>query len=45
MFISQNKKQIGLLKSANIPRINVYKVQNILTLHKVTKGQKVTKCI
>ena len=40
MFISQNKKQIGLSNSANIPGINVYILQSILTLQKVTKGSK-----
>ena len=40
MFISQNKRQIGLLNSANIPGINASNLQSIPTIHKVTKGVK-----
>ena len=40
MFSTQNKKQIGLSNSANIPGINASNLQSILTLHKVTKGSK-----
>ena len=40
MFISQNKKQIGLSNSVNIPGIKVSTLQSILTLHKVKKGSK-----
>ena len=40
MFISQNKRQVGLSNSANMPGINASNLQSILTLHKVTKGVK-----
>ena len=40
MFISKNKKQIGLSNLANIPGINASNLQSMLTLHKVTKGSK-----
>ena len=40
MFISQNKKQIGLSNPINIPGINVSTLQSILTLHKVKRVKR-----